>query len=281
WSLPNAFQFLSRTREASRRLTDIVDQAPPVRYTDSTRIPAHNGICFDGVTFGYEAESPPIFRDFNLRIGPGEHVALMGATGSGKSTLVNLLARFWDPQEGRILLGGQDIRDLGENVLRRSMTVVSQQPHLFSATLRENLRMACPEADESRLWAALRAARLEQFAAGLPHGLDTWIGEAGQTLSGGEARRLAAARAVLHDAPVWLLDEPTEGLDAANERLLMETLIALAARRTLLLITHRPVVLARMDRIAILEQGQIVEEGTHAALLAAGKRYAHLWRQGR
>jgi ATP-binding cassette subfamily C protein CydC len=161
------------------------------------------------------------------------------------------------------------------------MTVVSQQPHLFSASLRDNLCIACPEADDRRLWAALRAARLDTFVAALPHGLDTWIGEAGHALSGGEARRMAVARAVLHNAPVWLLDEPTEGLDAANERMLMETLIALADQHTLLLITHRPAALVHMDRIAILEQGQIVEEGPHAALLADGGRYAHLWRQGR
>lgn len=281
WSLPNAFQFLSRTRQASRRLTEIVDQAPPVRFTDSTRMPCCNAIRFEGVTFGYEGGDPPVLKDFDLEVGPGEHVALMGPTGAGKSTLINLLVRFWDPQGGRILLGGRDIRDLSEAALRRSMSVVSQQPHLFSATLRDNLRLARPEADERQLWAALRAARLEQFVAALPHGLDTWIGEAGHGLSGGEARRMAVARAVLHDAPVWLLDEPTEGLDAANERLLLDTLLALTAGRTLLLITHRPAALGDMDRIAVLEQGRIIEEGAHEALLAAGGRYGQLWRRWR
>lgn len=280
WSLPAAFQFLSRTREAARRLTDIVAQAPAVKFPDTSPATSHDGICFEGVTFAYDRLSPPVLKNFHLRIGHGERVAVLGATGAGKSTLVNLLVRFWDPQEGRILLGDQDIRGLSEAVLRQELAVVSQQSHLFNATIRENLQLACPEADDGRLWSALRAARLDRFVASLPDGLDTWTGEAGQALSGGEARRLTVARAFLRNAPVWLLDEPTEGLDRFNEVLLMDTLVDLTAERTLLLITHRPAGLHCMDRIAIMEGGRIVEEGTPAALLAAGGRYARLWRQG-
>ena len=157
------------------------------------------------------------------------------------------------------------------------MAVVSQRSHLFNATIGANLRLACPDADDEQLWSALRAARLDRFVSGLPQGLDTWTGEAGQRLSGGEARRLVIAQAVLRNAPVWLLDEPTEGLDSANEQQLMNTLYALTAQRTMLLITHRPVALDQMDRIAILDQGRIVEEGRHHALLANGKHYPHLW----
>jgi ATP-binding cassette subfamily C protein CydC len=194
---------------------------------------------------------------------------------------MHLLVRFWDPEAGQIRIGGQDLRTFSEDILRRSMAVVSQQSHLFNMTIGDNLRLACPAADEGRLWAALRAARLDRFVSALPRGLDTWIGESGHGLSGGEARRLAVAQAILRDAPIWLLDEPTEGLDLVNERLLMDTLLEVSAHRTLLLITHRPAALHRMDRIAILEEGGLVEEGPHEALLAAGGRYASYRRQAR
>jgi len=281
WALPAAFQYLSRTQEASRRLLDIVEQAPAVTFPAESPSPANVGIAFDGVTFRYDPEGPDVLKNFHLRIGPGEHVAVMGATGAGKSTLVNLLVRFWDPGAGRILVGGQNIQTLSETRLRQEMAVVSQQSHLFNATIRENLRIACPAADDDQLWSALRAARLDRFVSALPRGLDTWTGEAGQRLSGGEARRMVIAQAVLRNAPLWLLDEPTEGLDSANEQDVMNTLYDLTAQRTMLLITHRPVALDRMDRIAILDSGRIVEEGPHHALLAAGKHYPQLWMQRR
>ena len=201
----------------------------------------------------------------------------MGATGAGKSTLMHLLARFWDPDEGRIRIGGRDLCTLSEDHLRSRMAVVSQQSHLFNATIGDNLRLACPGADDGALWDALHAARLDGFVRTLPEGLETWIGASGHGLSGGEARRLAVAQAVLRNAPIWLLDEPTEGLDHTNEQLLMNTLLELSAGRTLLLITHRPVALHRLDRIAFLEGGRIVEEGPHDALLAAGGRYARVY----
>ena len=281
WSLPAAFQYLSRTQEASRRLLEIVEQAPAVAFPAASAPPADFDISFDGVTFRYDPEGPDVLKDFHLRIGHGERVAVMGATGAGKSTLVNLLVRFWDPGEGLIFVGGQDIQTLSEGCLRQGMAVVSQQSHLFNATIRENLRVACPNADDDQLWSALRAARLDGFVSALPQGLDTWTGEAGQRLSGGEARRMVIAQAVLRDAPLWLLDEPTEGLDSANEQQLMNTLYDLTAQRTMLLITHRPVALDRMDRIAILDNGRIVEEGRHRDLLATGKHYPHLWMKPR
>lgn len=274
WSLPSAFQYLSRTREAARRLTEIVAREPSVTFPSTSPPPATFDLAFRDVSFRYEQKAPPVLREFNLHIGAGEKVALMGATGAGKSTLVHLLVRFWDPEEGRILLGGQDLRTLSEDNLRQSMAVVSQQSHLFDATIADNLRLACPDANENRLWSALQAARLDGLVSSLPHGLDTWIGESGHSLSGGEMRRMAVAQAVLRDAPLWLLDEPTEGLDRINEQLLMETLLELTDRRTMLLITHRPVALLQMDRIAILEKGRIVEEGSPDALIGTGGQYA-------
>jgi len=276
WSLPAAFQYLSRTRESSRRLTEIVAQSPPVTFPNKSVPPKHYGLAFESITFRYDREGPDVIKDVNLRVGPGERVALMGATGVGKSTLFHLLVRFWDPAAGRILIGDQDIRTLSEEDLRRAMAVVSQQSHLFNGTLRANLQLASPEAGDHLLWSALQAARLDRFVSALPEKLDTWIGEAGQRLSGGEARRLAVAQAVLRDAPIWLLDEPTEGLDSTNERALMDTLLALTRERTMLLITHRPVALDQLDRIVILEQGRIVEEGRHEDLLKANGRYRQL-----
>jgi len=279
WSLPAAFQYLSRTREASRRLTEIVAQPPPVDFPENGPPPETYAIAFDHITFRYAPGEPAVLKEFCLAIDQGERVAVMGATGAGKSTLMQLLVRFWDPEKGQIRIGGRDLRALSESHLRGNLAVVSQQSHLFHATIRDNLRLACPAADEGQMWSALRAARLEAFVAALPQGLETWIGESGHGLSGGEARRLAVAQAVLRDAPIWLLDEPTEGLDRANEQLLMNTLLELTAGRTLVLITHRPVGLDRLDRIAILEGGRIVEEGPHDALLAAGGRYVRFYRQ--
>jgi ATP-binding cassette, subfamily C, bacterial CydC len=278
WPLPAAFQYLSRTREASRRLMEIVDQDPAVQFPDTSASPEGNAIAFENVSFRYASEEPDVLRNFCLNIGQGERVAVMGATGAGKSTLMHLLARFWDPLEGAIRIGGRDLRTLDEDHLRGCMSIVSQQSHIFNATIGDNLRLACPGADEAMLWAALKAARLDDFVAALPEGLETWIGASGHGLSGGEARRLAAAQAVLRKAPLWLLDEPTEGLDHTNELLLMNTLLELSAGRTLLLITHRPVALHRLDRIVLLEGGRIVEDGPHHALLAAGGRYARFFR---
>ena len=186
WPLPMAFQYLSRTREASRRLMEIVEHPPTVQFPGTSAPPEGNSIVFENVTFRYRAEDPDVLRDFCLEIGQGERVAVMGATGAGKSTLTHLLARFWDPVQGCIRIGGRDLRTLGEDHLRRRMTVVSQHAHLFNATIGDNLRLACPEADEGMLWSALKAARLDGFVAALPAGLETWIGASGHGLSGGK-----------------------------------------------------------------------------------------------
>ncbi len=157
-------------------------------------------------------------RDVDFQIHPGRRVAVIGETGSGKSTLIHLLVRFRDPDAGCIRLGDVDVRDFGESDLRRHISVVTQQPHMFNATLRENLLLARPDAGDDELLDALDSAQLLNFVTALPDGLDTWIGEAAKLLSGGQARRVAVARAMLHNAPLWVLDEPTEGLDPVTER---------------------------------------------------------------
>ncbi len=272
--LAAAYQYLGQTRQAARRLNEIVSRPIPVRFPSTPVEPANTAIAFENVSFRYHPEAPPVLEAFNLHVAPSEHVAIMGATGSGKSTLINLLCRFWDPTAGRVFIGNQDLRLWPEAQLRQNLAVVSQQSHLFNTSIRENLLWAKPDAEEADLWEALDKARLSAFVANLPDGLDTWTGELGQLISGGEARRLAVAQAVLRDAPIWLLDEPTEGLDTENEHALIRTIRTLTRGRTLLIVTHRPVGLAELDRVVVLENGKVAEAGTYEALMNAKGRLA-------
>lgn len=273
--LPLAFQMLGQTLSAARRVFEIVDAEPqaPDPLTPSPE-PEHFGLTLEDVRFHYAESGPPALAGIDLALPPGRRVAVVGATGSGKSTLLKLLLRFWDPQTGRLTLGDHDLRDYHGEALRRHISVVSQGTHLFTTTVRENLRVAAPQASDEQLLAALETAQLGEFITSQPDGLDTWVGEAGVTLSGGQARRVAIARALLKDAPILLLDEPTEGLDPATERELMQALYRLMAGRSVLLITHRLVGLEAMDEILVLDHGRIAERGSHHALLAAGGIYA-------
>jgi ATP-binding cassette subfamily C protein CydC len=275
--LPAAYQYLGHTREAGRRLIEIVDMEPLVTYPDSAvTLSAQPGVTLENISFRYSESAAWTLKDINLQIPGGGRVAVIGETGSGKSTLVHLLVRFWNPVSGHIRLADEDIRNLSEAELRRSISVVSQQPHMFNATLRENLRIACTAAGDDDLWAALESARLKEFVKSLPQGLETWVGEAAKLLSGGQARRLALARAVLHDAPLWVLDEPTEGLDTITGKKLMQTVERKTRDRTLLLITHRLVDLDWMDHIVMLDKGRVAAQGTHGELLESNRRYAEL-----
>ncbi len=275
--LPTAYQYLGRTREAGRRLLEIVDMQPQITYPDtSVALCMQPDVTFENISFRYSENAPWALRDVNMQIPAGHRVAVIGETGSGKSTLIHLLVRFWNPASGHIRLAGEDIRNLSEAELRRSISVVSQQPHMFNATLRENLQIARPGARDDDLLAALESARLDEFVESLPDGLDTWVGEAASLLSGGQARRVALTRAILHDAPLWVLDEPTEGLDTITERKLMQALERKTKNRTLLLITHRLVDLHWMDHIVMLDMGQIIALGSHEQLLTKNERYAQL-----
>jgi ATP-binding cassette subfamily C protein CydC len=278
--LPDAYQYLGQTRAAGRRLLEIVHTQPQVVFpAQSISLSGPIGLNFDNVSFRYHEEAPWALKAVDFEIPPGRRLAVIGETGSGKSTLVRLLVRFWDPVAGRIHIGRENVRHFSESDLRRLISVVSQQPHMFNATVRENLLLACPAADDNVLWAALEAAQLHDFVNDLPDGLETWVGEAGQLLSGGQARRLAVARAMLHNAPLWVLDEPTEGLDVLTEKKMMGALREKTAGRTLLLITHRLVDLYWMDQILMLDRGRIVARGTHAELLQNNDRYAALHRR--
>ncbi len=268
--LPLAFQHIERTLTAARRLFAVVDAKPEVTDPPTpSPVPAHNGLELRGLVFAYPGAERPALDGLDLDLPEGGRVAIVGTTGSGKTTLFNLLLRFWAPVAGDIRLGGEPLSAFRGEDLRRHMTLVSQHTHLFDASIRENLLIAAPDAPQAKLEQACRTAQIHDFIAALPDGYETWAGETGVRLSGGQARRIAIARALLRDAPILLLDEPTEGLDAATERALMDALKVLMAGRTVLMITHRAATLADMDRILVLRQGRIVEQGTHRELLAA------------
>ncbi|MGB7921135.1 MAG: cysteine/glutathione ABC transporter ATP-binding protein/permease CydC [Desulfobacterales bacterium] len=275
--LPSAYRDLGRTREAARELLEVVGCEPPVTFPETSLAALHRfDVSFNRVSFRYIDNAADAVHDIRFQLPAGQRFAVLGPTGAGKSTLAHLMVRFWDVQSGSVRIGGEDIRGLSESVLRQSVSLVSQQAHMFNASVRDNLLIARPGATEPELWRALAAVRLADFVKSLPQGIDTWIGESGRLVSGGQARRLALARALLHDAPIWVLDEPTEGLDRATERRIMETLFEVTSGRTVLFITHRLVGLDRLERLLFMEDGRIVEQGTHAELLKGRTRYAVL-----
>jgi ATP-binding cassette, subfamily C, bacterial CydC len=275
--LSAAYQYLGQTKEAGARLMEIVDASPAVIFPEMSNAPVTSfQIQFNQVDFRYKKAEPWVLKEFDLQIEQGRRVAILGETGTGKSTLFNLLVRFWNPVRGNIQIGGHDLKTLSESDLRQTMGVVSQQTHLFHATLRDNLLMARPDAQETALMSALEKARLDAWVKTLPQGLDTWIGEGSSGLSGGQTRRLSLARMFLQDAPIWILDEPTEGLDRITERKVMQALFQASQHHTLLAITHRMTGLERFDEIILMDQGRIVARGRHDALLRTNKRYTAL-----
>lgn len=267
-----AFQHLGQVIASAVRITQITEYPPEVRFSDSqTPPPAQVALTLNNVSFSYAQQPQKALDGISLQINAGEHIAILGRTGCGKSTLLQLLTRAWDPAVGEIAINGQPLASLSEPVLRASISVVPQRVHLFSATLRDNLLLAAPTATDETLAAILTQVGLEKLLD--ESGLNSWLGEGGRQLSGGELRRLAVARALLHDAPLLLLDEPTEGLDATTESQILDLLERVTEGKTVLMVTHRLRGLSRFDRIIVMDNGQIIEQGNHTALLAKQGRY--------
>ncbi|POU02471.1 cysteine/glutathione ABC transporter ATP-binding protein/permease CydC [Escherichia sp. ESNIH1] len=267
-----AFQHLGQVIASAVRITQITQYPPEVRFSDNQMPPpAQAALTLDNVSFSYPQQPQKALDGISLQITAGEHVAILGRTGCGKSTLLQLLTRAWDPAAGEIAINGEPLASLSEPALRATMSVVPQRVHLFSATLRDNLLLASPTATDDTLAAVLTQVGLEKLLD--EGGLNSWLGEGGRQLSGGELRRLAVARALLHDAPLLLLDEPTEGLDATTESQILDLLERVTQGKTVLMVTHRLRGLSRFDRIIVMDNGQIIEQGNHTALLAKQGRY--------
>lgn len=267
-----AFQHLGQVIASARRITQITEQQPEVTFSQQApQSISRVALTLDEVTFRYPQQSTPALNDISLQVAAGEHIAILGRTGCGKSTLLQLLTRAWDPASGQIQLNGQPPSDLSETTLRQAMSVVPQRVHLFSATLRDNLLLAAPQASDGELSDTLKRVGLDKLLE--DGGLNSWLGEGGRQLSGGELRRLAIARALLHNAPLMLLDEPTEGLDATTESQILDLLSEVMRDKTVLMVTHRLRGLARFNQIIVMDNGQIIEQGSHAELLAKQGRY--------
>ncbi len=267
-----AFQHLGQVIASARRITQITEQQPEVTFSQQApQSISRVALTLNEVTFRYPQQSTPALNDISLQVAAGEHIAILGRTGCGKSTLLQLLTRAWDPASGQIQLNGQPLSDLSETTLRQAMSVVPQRVHLFSATLRDNLLLAAPQASDGELSDTLKRVGLDKLLE--DGGLNSWFGEGGRQLSGGELRRLAIARALLHNAPLMLLDEPTEGLDATTESQILDLLSEVMRDKTVLMVTHRLRGLARFNQIIVMDNGQIIEQGSHAELLAKQGRY--------
>ncbi len=281
-ALSEVYGDLLRGAGAAGRLAELLAQVPQIKAPADPvplPMPARGALRFDGVTFRYPTR-PEVsaLQDFRLEVRPGETLAVVGPSGAGKTTLFQLAQRFYDPQDGRVLLDGVELRTADPAEIRNRIAVVPQETVIFAASARDNLRYGMWDAHDDALWAAAEAANAADFQRALPQGLDTVMGEGGARLSGGQRQRMAIARALLRDAPLLLLDEATSALDAESERLVQASLERLFEGRTTMVIAHRLATVRAADRIIVMDGGRIVEEGSHDQLQSRGGLYARLAR---
>jgi len=264
---------------ASRRIFELLDEPAELATPVDPIVvdPVLGAIQFDDVYFAYGDRSVAVLNGIDLEVKPGEVVAVVGPSGAGKSTLIQLIPRFYDPTAGRIMIDDVDLRDQSLDELRSTMAAVPQEIQLFSGTITDNLRVGKPDATLDELCDACRAANAEEFILGFPDGYDTVVGERGVKLSGGQRQRIAIARALLSDPRILILDEATSSLDAGSEALVQAALERLMEGRTTVVIAHRLSTVRAADRLVVLAEGDIVEEGTHDGLVAAGGLYAQLY----
>jgi ATP-binding cassette subfamily C protein CydC len=276
--LPLAMQTLGESLAAARRIFSLADSLPAViEPAEPLTIPECFAYRFQNVSFRYRPDSPDVLHGISFQLTPGRKLAVVGATGCGKSTLASLLLRFREPTGGSLLLNERPLQHYSGEALREQIAALSQQTHLFNTTIRDNLLLACPGADRVAIEQACETVLIHDFIAAQPDGYDTLTGETGVRLSGGQARRVAIARALLKNAPLLILDEPTEGVDPGTARKLMANILARVEdrRQSLLLITHQLQGLEYMDEVLVVEQGRVIESGSHQQLMDAR---GHYWR---